>query len=208
MPHPNENCLQQRVVRSRDIKTFCDTWNYINYGGKLPHYNSILRNHFDLPISSNLGSTPHPVPVITRIITCLVGNPQNPALATLSSHYFQVSSLRHPTSLEIWLSCFLARNAKTSSRRALVLVQGKAEHGETFWRLFVYLCILNLMLFFQNTAFNLGAVVFVSLLHTRYFFLLFCSKANPSSNRYSCLFQSNGLACNSACSCSDNISKQ
>lgn len=94
--------------------------------------------------------TPHPVPVITRIITCLVGNPYKPSLDTLPSHYFQVSSLRHPTSLEIWLSCFLARNAKTSSRRALVLVPNQAEHGETFWRLFVYLCILNLILFFQK----------------------------------------------------------
>lgn len=132
MPHPNENCLQQRVVRSSDIKTFSDTWNYINYGGKLPHYNSILRNHFDLPISSNLGSAPHPVPVSTRTITCLVGNPYKPSLATLSSHYFQVSSLRHPTSLEIWLSCFLARNAKTSSRRALVLVPNKQNMEKPF----------------------------------------------------------------------------
>ena len=133
MPHPNENCLQQRVVRSSDIKTFSDTWNSINYGCKLPHYNSILRNRFDLPISSNLGSTPPPSTShhqdhymfsreSTKSFTCHF------VLPLLPSFISKAPNLAG----DLTFLLFLARNAKTSSRRAWVLVPNKQNMEKPF----------------------------------------------------------------------------
>ena len=62
----------------------CEFWGKVlaKDRGQLIHRNICL--HLADKIVVYLGSTPHPVTVTTRIITCLIGNPYKPSFVTVT----------------------------------------------------------------------------------------------------------------------------